>query len=68
MFRFGKQDTLFFPKMSNLVVNIWVGSLMFLLPFFMLQTNLDIQIFMFSSFLDPILKLPKSDTPVFQTG
>jgi hypothetical protein len=50
--------------MSNLVVNIWVGSLMFLLPFFMLQTNLDIQIFMFSSFLDPkTTKIRYSDFP-----
>jgi hypothetical protein len=40
---------------------------MFFLPFFMLQTYLDLQIFMFSSFLDLILKLPKLDTLIFQT-
>jgi hypothetical protein len=38
------------------------------LPLFMLQTYLDLQILMFSSFFDPILKLLKSDTPVWQTG
>jgi hypothetical protein len=41
---------------------------MSLFPFFMIQTLLDIQIFMFSTFHDPILKLSKPDTPVSQTG
>jgi hypothetical protein len=48
-----------------LAVNTWVSYLMFLLPFFMLQTNLNLQVFMFSSFLDPIIKLLKPDTPIF---
>jgi hypothetical protein len=45
-----------------------MGWLLDVSPFFMLQTYLDLQIFMFSSFFDPILKLAKSDTPIFQTG
>jgi hypothetical protein len=64
---FGKMDTPIFSRMINLVVNIWVVSLIFLLPFFMLQTHLDLQIFMFSSFLDPTLQLSKLDTPISQT-
>jgi hypothetical protein len=54
--------------MSNLVVNTWLGSLMSLLPFFILQTLLDIQIFMFSFFLNPVLKLPKPDVSGWKTG
>jgi hypothetical protein len=57
-----------FSRMSNLVINTWIDSLMFFLPFSMLQTYLDLQIFMFSSFSDPILKLQKPDTPVYQIG
>jgi hypothetical protein len=68
MFRFIKLDTPIFPRMSNLVINRWRGSLMFLLPFSMLQIYLDLQIFMFSSFLHPILKLQKSDTQVSHIG
>jgi hypothetical protein len=51
-----------------LIVNTWIESLMFFLPFFMLQTYFDFQIFMFSSFLGHILKLSKPDTLIFQTG
>jgi hypothetical protein len=54
--------------MSISIVNTWVGSLMSFLPLSMLQTYLDLQILMFSSFFDPILGLPKLDTPVWQTG
>jgi hypothetical protein len=38
---------------------------MSLLPFFMLQTLLDLQIFMFSLFCDLVLKLTKPGSPVF---
>jgi hypothetical protein len=65
MFQFDKLDTLVFSRMSNLVVNTWVYSLMFPLSFFMLQTYLDLQIFMFSSFLDSTLKLLKLDSTIF---
>jgi hypothetical protein len=41
---------------------------MSLLPFSMLQTLLDLQSFKFSLFFDLNLKLPKSDTPIWQTG
>jgi hypothetical protein len=34
-----------------------------LLPFSVLQTSLDLQISMFSSFLDPVLELSKPDYP-----
>jgi hypothetical protein len=51
-----------------LVINTWIDSLIFFLPFSMLQTYLDLQIFIFSSFLDPIMKLSKSDTLVYQIG
>jgi hypothetical protein len=54
--------------MSNLVINTWVGSLMSFLPFSMIQTLLDLQIFKFILFFDLVLKLPKLDTPVWQTG
>jgi hypothetical protein len=37
---------------------------MSLLPFYILQTLFDPQIFMFSFFLDPVLKQPKPDAPV----
>jgi hypothetical protein len=53
--------------MLKLVVNTWLNSLMFLLFFSMLQTYLDLQILIFTSFFDPILKLPKLDSPVFPT-
>jgi hypothetical protein len=53
--------------MSKLIINTWVGSLMFLLSFSVLQTYLDLQIFMFSSFFHHILKLLKSDCLVFPT-
>jgi hypothetical protein len=51
--------------MSKLVVNIRVGPLMFLLSFFILQTYLGLQIFMFSSFFDPILKCQNQILDVF---
>jgi hypothetical protein len=38
------------------------------LPFSMLQTPLYLQIFMFSSFLDPALELPKPDYSKPETG
>jgi hypothetical protein len=38
------------------------------LPFFMLQTLLDLQIFKFSLFCDLVLKLTKLDATVSQTG
>jgi hypothetical protein len=51
-----------------LIVNILVGSLMFFLPFSMLQILLNLQIFMFSFFLDLVLKLSKLNTSVSQIG
>jgi hypothetical protein len=38
------------------------------LPFSMLKTLLDPQIFIFSFFLDSVLKLSKSNVPVQETG
>jgi hypothetical protein len=35
---------------------------------FLFHTYLDLQTFMFSSFFDPILKLPRLDIPVSQIG
>jgi hypothetical protein len=42
--------------------------LMSFLPLSMFQIYLDLQILMFSSFFDSIMKLPKPDTSVSQTG
>jgi hypothetical protein len=58
----------FFSRMSNLVVNTWVDSVMSPLPLFTLQILLDIQIFKFSLFCDLVLKLTKPDIPISQTG
>jgi hypothetical protein len=45
-----------------------LDSLMLLIPFSMPQMHWDPQIFMFSSFLVPVLKLRKLNIPEYKTG
>jgi hypothetical protein len=68
MFWFSKPNTPVFPKYQIWSSTHGVGSFMPSLPFSMIQTLLDIQILKFSLFFDLVLKLPKPDTSVFQTG